>query len=88
MLNDCVCDSALFYAGRRFPPEKVYTASVGNEISYWYRYTRRQLEVLWRYVVCWRLCYPIRYTLRHVDVTSRKQDLGQDLIGKSKEIRG
>lgn len=67
--------------GRVVSPEEVYTARVGNEVSYWHRYTGRQLEVLRKVCRLLEVCYPIRYVLGHADVTPRKQDPGPELEG-------
>lgn len=67
-----------YYAwfNKQYPVEEVYTHHLEGRESYWHRYTPVQLETL--DAVVRQLChhYPIRYILRHSEITTRKSDPG------------
>lgn len=77
----------LRWDGKRFVAEcgaevaasDVYADDSGGNISYWHKYTDRQIRVLRD--VCRVLVseYPIRHILRHSDITPRKIDPGPAL---------
>lgn len=61
---------------REYMPDDVYTNVVNGRAKYWHRYTEEQLNAC--FAVCMALYrnFPIRYLVRHSDITNRKLDPG------------
>ena len=67
-------------------PSDVYADDSGGKISYWHKYTDRQVRTLRD--VCRMLAreYSIAHVLCHSDITPRKIDPGPALEGALREI--
>ncbi|HAM84455.1 MAG TPA: N-acetylmuramoyl-L-alanine amidase [Butyricimonas sp.] len=62
--------------GKEVQPSDVFVDEENGQPTYWHRYTDEQLKTV--VLVCLLLMdrYPIRYLLRHSDITPRKIDPG------------
>ena len=62
--------------GKEVQPSDVFVDEANGQPTYWHRYTDEQLKTV--VLVCLLLMdrYPIRYLLRHSDITPRKIDPG------------
>ena len=62
--------------GKDVQPSDVFVDEANGQPTYWHRYTDEQLKTV--VLVCLLLMdrYPIRYLLRHSDITPRKIDPG------------
>ncbi|WP_303180105.1 N-acetylmuramoyl-L-alanine amidase [uncultured Butyricimonas sp.] len=65
--------------GAEVMPSDVYADDSGEKISYWHKYTDKQVHVLNEVCRSLVLEYPIYHILRHSDITPRKIDPGPAL---------
>ena len=69
-------DAFIAECGKEVQPSDVFVDEENGQPTYWHRYTDEQLKTV--VLVCLLLMdrYPIRYLLRHSDITPRKIDPG------------
>lgn len=65
--------------GRVVSPDEVYTDCSGDHLTYWHRYTERQIRVLQEICSLLEETYPIRDVVGHSVITPRKIDPGPAL---------
>lgn len=61
---------------REYPLSEVFTTLVDGHAAYYHRFTREQVERVIEICLLLKKCYPIRWLLRHSDITRRKSDPG------------
>lgn len=69
-------DKFIAECGKEVPPADVFADESGNVPTYWHRYTDEQLCTVVNVCMLLMSNYPIRYLLRHSDITPRKIDPG------------
>lgn len=62
--------------GREYSPDQVYTAEEGGRARYWHSFTEGQFAVTEEICRLLKVCYGIKYLVRHSDITPRKTDPG------------
>lgn len=67
-----------FYSwfNKEYPESEIFVDESGQFPSYWHKYTDEQLQTLIEVCNLIITFYPIRYVLRHSDITNRKLDPG------------
>ena len=62
--------------GREYSPDQVYTTEEEGRARYWHSFTEGQFAVTEEICRLLKVCYGIKYLVRHSDITPRKTDPG------------
>ena len=69
-------DRFFSWFGKEYQPDEVFTTEEGGHAAYYHAYTTLQVEQVVRVCMLLKSAYPLRWLVRHSDITGRKVDPG------------